>query len=139
VLYETFAEAAPCQVAMRRKLDLLKEIIGDSLIIALGGIFVFHFIMFWVYGRLSIGEPNLWVRGFETALFFLVLCFGIERFVWHIRSFVPIRYRPGSARSSARMRVVAVPVTGKKSLVILRLVQSAPLSVVPGVSRSRGI
>ena len=57
----------------------MREIIGDLLIIALGIILIVHFILFWFYGWIFVGETNKIILGVETAMAVGVLALGIER------------------------------------------------------------
>lgn len=57
----------------------MKEILGDLLIIAAGIILLLHFILFWLVGWLKIGEPNVWIRGAETAMCIGIIIIGFER------------------------------------------------------------
>lgn len=57
----------------------MREIIGDLLIIALGIILILHFILFWFYGWILVGEPSKIILGVETAMAIGVLALGIER------------------------------------------------------------
>ena len=47
--------------------------------------FLWHFANIWLYGVTQAGEPNLAIRGVETALFLALLGLGIERMIVAMR------------------------------------------------------
>lgn len=59
----------------------MKEIIADIAIMAMSVAFLGHFFTIWRYGRVLIQEPNIIIRSLETALFLVILAFGIYKFV----------------------------------------------------------
>lgn len=63
----------------RSRRQALKEMVAIVLIIALGVILEFHFVLFKVKGRLEIGEDNPWILNIEIAVAAAIILFGIER------------------------------------------------------------
>ena len=59
----------------------IREIIGDTLTIALGLILLFHFGMFWTKTWIRIGEPNEIMLTVETVMALAILGLGIERYI----------------------------------------------------------
>ena len=59
----------------------LKHTIASCLVIALGIILAYHFILFWMQGSVIIEEPNRIVLILETLMSFAIIAFGIERLV----------------------------------------------------------
>ena len=47
--------------------------------------FLWHFANIWLYGVTQAAEPNLVIRGCETALFVVLLGLGIERMIAAMR------------------------------------------------------
>jgi len=47
--------------------------------------FLWHFANIWLYGVTQAAEPNLVIRGCETALLFVLLGLGIERMIAAVR------------------------------------------------------
>lgn len=47
--------------------------------------FLWHFANIWLYGVTQAAEPNLVIRGCETALFVMLLGLGIERMIAAVR------------------------------------------------------
>ena len=47
--------------------------------------FLWHFANIWLYGVTQAAEPNLVIRGCETALFVVLLGLGIERMIAAVR------------------------------------------------------
>jgi hypothetical protein len=47
--------------------------------------FLWHFANIWLYGVTQAAEPNLVIRGCETALFVVLLGLGIERMTAAVR------------------------------------------------------
>ena len=47
--------------------------------------FLWHFANIWLYGVTQAAEPNLAIRGCETALFVVLLGLGIERMIAAVR------------------------------------------------------
>jgi ACR3 family arsenite efflux pump ArsB len=59
----------------------MKSIISSCLVIALGLILTYHFILFWIQGQVVIEEPNKIICFLETVMGFAVIAFGVERLV----------------------------------------------------------
>jgi len=59
----------------------MKNVISSSLVIALGIILIYHFILFWTQGRVIIEEPNKLILAGETVLSLVIVVFGIERLI----------------------------------------------------------
>jgi len=47
--------------------------------------FLWHFANIWLYGVTQAAEPNLVIRGCETALFVVLLGLGLERMIAVVR------------------------------------------------------
>lgn len=60
-------------------MQILKELWGNLLVIALGIILELHFVLFKVKGQLVIGEDNPWILNLEIAIAALIIFFGMER------------------------------------------------------------
>ena len=67
------------EVQRRHWWQVLKEIWGNALVIALGVILELHFVLFKVKGWILIGEDNPWMLHIEIALAAVIILFGIER------------------------------------------------------------
>ena len=59
----------------------MKAVISSCLVIALGIILIYHFMLFWIQGQVIIGEPNKIILLFETVMSVAIFVFGIERLV----------------------------------------------------------
>lgn len=57
----------------------LKRTISSILVLALGIILAYHFVLFWIQGHVIIAEPNKVALFLETLLSFGIIAFGIER------------------------------------------------------------
>jgi ACR3 family arsenite efflux pump ArsB len=59
----------------------MRSIVSSCLVIALGLILTYHFILFWIQGQVVIEEPNKIICLLETVMGFAVIAFGVERLV----------------------------------------------------------
>ncbi len=59
----------------------MRKAVANSLVIALGVILLYVFILFWIEGRLIIQEPNKLILAAETLLASFIIIFGIERLI----------------------------------------------------------
>ena len=57
----------------------VRNVLSSSLVVALGIIITYHFILLWIHGQVIIVEPNLYVRLGETFLGVAITVFGLER------------------------------------------------------------
>ena len=60
---------------------MLREIIGDALIIASGIVMTNMFAHIWFAGWVNCGEPNRIILGAELILSIMVVIIGIDRFI----------------------------------------------------------
>lgn len=63
----------------------LRDVISYLALTGCALAFLWHFANIWLYGVTQAAEPNLVIRGFETALFFVLLGLGIERMIAAVR------------------------------------------------------
>jgi len=59
----------------------MRQAIGNGLIIGLSMALLWHSSNIWRYGAHLINEPNILVLCLETAGLFLILFFGISKFI----------------------------------------------------------
>ncbi len=63
----------------------MKHWFADILVIGMSAALLWHFSNIWRFGQHLIGEPNLYIRTFETVMLAGILVFGICRFVSSLR------------------------------------------------------
>ena len=67
--------------------NILKEVWGDCLLIALGLFYLGHFIAFLFIGTIEVGESNKVILWLEIALCVGVATLGVERLIKDIKRF----------------------------------------------------
>jgi len=63
----------------------LRDVLSYLALIGCALAFLWHFANIWLCGVTQAAEPNLVIRGCETALFVVLLGLGIERMVAAVR------------------------------------------------------
>ena len=63
----------------------MKEVISDLLVMGMSAALLWHFSNIWRYGQHLIQEPNIIILSLETAMFLLILAFGVYKFVGDFR------------------------------------------------------
>ncbi len=61
----------------------VKEVLGDILLLVLGSWLLFHFVMFWLYGWVFVGESSKPWLAVETTMALLVIVLGFDRLIEH--------------------------------------------------------
>lgn len=64
----------------------MRQSIAGTIIVGLSTAFLWHFSNIWLFGSLTIGEPNVLWLVFETLLVVLCLAFGLYLFVDWLKS-----------------------------------------------------
>ena len=59
----------------------MKAIIFDTTLIGLSAALLWHFSNVWRYGQYLIGEPNIVIRGLETAAILIIFAVGVTKYV----------------------------------------------------------
>ena len=59
----------------------MRNVVASSLVIALGLILLYVFVMFWLEGSFIIQESNRVVLAVETLMASFIVIFGIERLI----------------------------------------------------------
>ena len=60
-----------------------KDLVADILLMVFGGWLLFHFVMFWQYGWVFVGESCRPWLAVETTLAVVVIALGIDRLLDH--------------------------------------------------------
>jgi len=63
----------------------LRDVLSYLALIGCALAFLWHFANIWLCGVTQAAEPNLVIRGCETALFVVLLGLGIERMIAAVR------------------------------------------------------
>ncbi len=64
---------------------MMRHVIGNGIIVGLSIALLWHFSNIWRYGSHLINEPNVLVLSLETVGVFLILIFGISKFISDIK------------------------------------------------------
>ena len=59
----------------------VRNIIADGLIMALSAALIWHFSNIWRYGQYLAVEPNVIIRGLETAGLLGIFIFGATKYI----------------------------------------------------------
>lgn len=59
----------------------VRNIIADGLIMALSAALIWHFSYIWRYGQYLAVEPNVIIRGLETAGLLGIFIFGATKYI----------------------------------------------------------
>ena len=65
---------------------MMRQAIGNGIIIGLSAAFLWHFSNIWRYGQYLVGEPNIMIRSLETAGLLVILIFGISNYISVVKS-----------------------------------------------------
>ncbi len=64
----------------------LKHLIADTAVIGLSAALLWHFSNIWRYGQYLVQEPNLVIRSLETVGLFVILAFGVTKYITDLRA-----------------------------------------------------
>jgi hypothetical protein len=86
---EALSEPAKSSTAKRdshrQRATALRDVLSYLALTGCALALLWHFANIWLYGVTQAAEPNLIIRGCETALLFVLLGLGIERMIAAMR------------------------------------------------------
>ena len=91
-LSEQAKGSAATRDSRRQWVTPLRDVLSYLALTGCALAFLWHFANIWLYGVTQAAEPNLVIRGCETALFVLLLSLGIERMIAAVRKRGRARY-----------------------------------------------
>ena len=62
----------------RLKVGTVRRVIADAILTTLGALLLGLFILLWIYGWVTMGEPNLAMRAAETLMCIVIVAFGLS-------------------------------------------------------------
>jgi hypothetical protein len=62
----------------------VENLVADVFLILMSGWMLAYFIALW-WGPVTICEPNMWIRGIETAMLLGLAMFGLRRVIKDVK------------------------------------------------------
>ena len=56
----------------------MRRVIADAILTTLGALLLGLFILLWIYGWVTMGEPNPAIRAAETLMCIVIVAFGLS-------------------------------------------------------------
>ena len=67
---------------------MIRELLGDCLIIAFGLLMSVIFTGLWIAGEVTLYEDILWIKVLESVVVVGIIILGIERVIRHIKQYM---------------------------------------------------